>query len=100
MIAPRWALGEAERLTFPARLERDSPAPATGRGGRGVMAPRRDQPARWRGTDMSDRMAELEARVRRMEDLEEIRQLFVDYGHYLDARDAEAYANLFAREGE
>jgi uncharacterized protein (TIGR02246 family) len=49
---------------------------------------------------MSDRVAELEARVRRMEDLEEIRQLFVDYGHCLDSGDAEAYANLFAREGE
>ena len=40
------------------------------------------------------------ARLRRLEDLEEIRQLFVDYGHHLDAGDVEAYADLFADDGE
>lgn len=40
------------------------------------------------------------ARLRRLEDLEEIRQLFVDYGHHLDAGDVEAYAELFADDGE
>jgi uncharacterized protein (TIGR02246 family) len=42
----------------------------------------------------------LEDRLRRLEDLEEIRQLFVDYGHHLDAGDFEAYAALFADDGE
>jgi len=42
----------------------------------------------------------LERRLRRMEDLEEIRQLFVDYGRHLDAGDVEAYASLFADDGE
>lgn len=41
-----------------------------------------------------------DARVRRLEDLEEIRQLFVDYGRHLDAGDVEAYAALFADDGE
>lgn len=41
-----------------------------------------------------------EARLRRLEDLEEIRQLFVDYGHLLDLGDFAAYARLFAEDGE
>jgi SnoaL-like domain len=41
-----------------------------------------------------------EARLRRLEDLEEIRQLFVDYGHLLDLGDYAAYAQLFAEDGE
>ena len=45
-------------------------------------------------------MADMEARLRRLEDLQEIHQLFVDYGQYLDAGDVDAYASLFAREGE
>jgi uncharacterized protein (TIGR02246 family) len=40
------------------------------------------------------------SRLRRLEDLEDIRQLFVDYGRHLDAGDVEAYADLFADEGE
>ena len=39
-------------------------------------------------------------RLRRLEDLEEIRQLFIDYGRHLDAGDVHAYAALFADEGE
>ena len=39
--------------------------------------------------------AELEARLRRLEDLQEIQQLFIDYGLHLDAGDFEAYAQLF-----
>ena len=39
-------------------------------------------------------------RLRRLEDLEEIRQLFVDYGRHLDTGDVQAYAELFADEGE
>jgi uncharacterized protein (TIGR02246 family) len=42
----------------------------------------------------------IESRLRRLEDLEEIRRLFVDYGRHLDAGDVEAYASLFADEGE
>ncbi|HEX4245111.1 MAG TPA: nuclear transport factor 2 family protein [Acidimicrobiales bacterium] len=39
-------------------------------------------------------------RLQRLEDLEEIRQLFVDYGHHLDSGDFAAYGALFADEGE
>jgi uncharacterized protein (TIGR02246 family) len=42
----------------------------------------------------------LRERVRRLEDLEAIRQLYVDYGRSLDAGDAAAYASLFARDAE
>jgi uncharacterized protein (TIGR02246 family) len=40
------------------------------------------------------------ARLRRLEDLEEIRQLFTDYGRHLDAGDVQAYGELFADDGE
>jgi uncharacterized protein (TIGR02246 family) len=40
------------------------------------------------------------ARLRRLEDLEEIRQLFTDYGRHLDAGDVQAYSELFADDGE
>jgi uncharacterized protein (TIGR02246 family) len=49
---------------------------------------------------MSGEAEGLEARLRRLEDLEEIRQLFVDYGHHLDSGDFAAYAQLFADDGE
>src|SRR5262245_10649034 len=42
----------------------------------------------------------LAERVRRLEDLLAIHQLFVDYGRYLDAGDLDAYASLFAEDGE
>ena len=42
----------------------------------------------------------VEARVRRLEDREEIRLLLLDYGRHLDNRDFEAYASLFAADGE
>jgi uncharacterized protein (TIGR02246 family) len=44
--------------------------------------------------------AELVARLRRLEDLQEIQQLFVDYGAFLDAGDLDGYASLFAADGE
>lgn len=47
-----------------------------------------------------DDQASLAQRLRRLEDLDEIRQLFVDYGRHLDAGDVEAYAELFADDGE
>jgi len=42
----------------------------------------------------------IEARLRRLEDREEIRQLIQDYRRHLDARDLVAYGRLFAEEGE
>jgi ketosteroid isomerase-like protein len=44
--------------------------------------------------------ADLEARLRRLEDLARIRQLFVDYKMVLDKQDFAAYAALFAADGE
>ena len=41
-----------------------------------------------------------EQRLRRVEDLLEIQQLCNDYGHHLDNGDVEAYAALFADDGE
>ena len=43
---------------------------------------------------------DLEARLRRLEDLTAINQLFIDYGHHLDAGNFESYAALFAEDGE
>lgn len=43
---------------------------------------------------------DLEARVRRLEDLVAIHQIFVDYGRALDAGDFATYASLFAADGE
>jgi hypothetical protein len=43
---------------------------------------------------------DLEARLRRLEDLARIRQLFVDYKMILDKQDFAAYAALFAADGE
>jgi len=42
----------------------------------------------------------LAARVQRLEDIEEIRTVLLDYGRFLDARDFAAYSRLFARDGE
>lgn len=50
-------------------------------------------------TEITD-LAAIEARLRRAEDLLEIQQLFVDYGHHLDCGDFAAYAALFAEDGE
>jgi uncharacterized protein (TIGR02246 family) len=40
------------------------------------------------------------ARVQRLEDIEEIRAVLLDYGRYLDGRDFAAYSKLFAKDGE
>lgn len=45
-------------------------------------------------------IGQLEARLRRVEDILEIHQLFVDYGMYLDAGRFDDYAALFATNGE
>jgi uncharacterized protein (TIGR02246 family) len=49
---------------------------------------------------MTDRLAELEARVRRLEDREAIEALFTRYRQCLDEKDFGGYAGLFAAEGE
>jgi SnoaL-like domain len=40
------------------------------------------------------------ARIQRLEDIEEIRTVLIDYGRYLDAHDLVSYSNLFATDGE
>ena len=42
----------------------------------------------------------VEARLRALEDKEQIAQLLIDYGRHLDSRDLAAYASLFATDGE
>jgi len=42
----------------------------------------------------------LEARVRRLEDHQEILQSLIDYGELLDSRDLDAWAQLWATDGE
>jgi uncharacterized protein (TIGR02246 family) len=39
-------------------------------------------------------------RLQRLEDMEEIRTLLLDYGRFLDSRDLLAYSRLFAKDGE
>jgi ketosteroid isomerase-like protein len=48
----------------------------------------------------ADANSSLAARVQRLEDLEEIRALLIDYGRFLDARDFQSYSQLFAKDGE
>ena len=42
----------------------------------------------------------LEARVRKLEDLLAIHELFIAYGRHLDAGDVASYAKLYAEDGE
>ena len=49
---------------------------------------------------MADESESLEARVRRLEDIDAIRRLFQDYRRSLDGKDFRAYADLFAVDGE
>jgi len=42
----------------------------------------------------------VESRLQRLEDIEEIRAVLIDYGRFLDARDFASYALLFAKDGE
>ena len=49
---------------------------------------------------MSDRLAELEARIQRLEDTEAIHALFMRYRECLDEKDFSGYASLFAADGE
>jgi uncharacterized protein (TIGR02246 family) len=47
-----------------------------------------------------DALRSLAERLARLEDLEEIRRLYIDYGRHLDAGDPVAYATLFARDAK
>jgi uncharacterized protein (TIGR02246 family) len=49
---------------------------------------------------MTDPTGALEDRLRRLEDLQAIQQLFIDYGEHLDVGDFESYSQLFADDGE
>jgi uncharacterized protein (TIGR02246 family) len=49
---------------------------------------------------MTDRLAELEARVQRIEDRDAIFTLFMRYRECLDEKDFSGYAALFAADGE
>jgi uncharacterized protein (TIGR02246 family) len=42
----------------------------------------------------------VEARLKQLEDKEQIAQVLIDYGRHLDGRDLAAYASLFATDGE
>jgi uncharacterized protein (TIGR02246 family) len=44
-------------------------------------------------------ISQLQQRVQQLEDQEEIRQVLVAYGEYLDSRNYAAYASLFAHDG-
>ena len=49
---------------------------------------------------MADDSDSLEARVRRLEDIDAIRRLLQDYRTCLDGKDFRGYADLFAADGE
>jgi ketosteroid isomerase-like protein len=44
--------------------------------------------------------APLAARIQKLEDIEAIRTVLLNYGGFLDARDLPAYSRLFAKDGE
>jgi uncharacterized protein (TIGR02246 family) len=44
--------------------------------------------------------ASVASRLQRLEDIEEIRNVLLDYGRFLDSRDLAAYSRLFATDGE
>jgi 3-phenylpropionate/cinnamic acid dioxygenase small subunit len=49
----------------------------------------------------AEKKESVEARLQRLEDREEIRQLLMDYGRFLDQRDFASFSKLFAeKEGE
>jgi uncharacterized protein (TIGR02246 family) len=67
------------------------------RGGQWLIRSRKITPF----TDGSTAAAASSAdRLQRLEDMEEIRTLLLDYGRFLDSRDLAAYSRLFAKDGE
>ncbi len=65
-----------------------------------------EPPAEWSADDqpsgggVAQAMGDAELRLRRLEDLEQIRRLFVEYKRVLDQQDFAAYGALFAADGE
>jgi uncharacterized protein (TIGR02246 family) len=51
-------------------------------------------------TERSAKSESMEARLRVLEDREEIRRLMIDYGRTLDQRDFAGFAKLFAKDAE
>src|SRR5262245_36423042 len=51
-------------------------------------------------SEVRESTASLEARLQRLEDLEAIHRLFLDYGHALDGKRFEDVAKLWAEDGE
>ena len=49
-------------------------------------------------TTTGDKGEPLESRIKNLEDREEIRQLLMDYGRFLDQRDFASFSSLFAEE--
>ena len=47
-----------------------------------------------------DAQAPLAARIQRLEDIDAVRTVLINYGRYLDARDFGSYSRLFAKDGE
>ena len=66
----------------------------------GVDADRRRRPTPGGETPAAAAGRRALARLRRLEDLEQISQLFIDYKIVLDRQDFAAYADLFAEDGE
>jgi uncharacterized protein (TIGR02246 family) len=58
------------------------------------------RPAPSESTSADPGLADTETRLRRLEDLEAIRRLFMEYKVVLDRQDFAAYADLFAEDGE
>jgi uncharacterized protein (TIGR02246 family) len=50
--------------------------------------------------DRDEAFRALTERIKRLEDMDEIRQLYIDYGRHLDAGDPVAYAALFSRNAK
>jgi uncharacterized protein (TIGR02246 family) len=50
--------------------------------------------------DALQALSELSEKVKELQDLNEIRQLYIDYGRHLDAGDPVAYAALFSRDAK
>ncbi|MFC5749868.1 nuclear transport factor 2 family protein [Actinomadura rugatobispora] len=50
--------------------------------------------------DRDEALRDLAGRLGRLEDLDEIRRLYIDYGRHLDAGDPVAYAALFSRDAK
>jgi len=74
------------QLDLPAGWGEDAAAPA---------------PSAASGADPGDTvLADTGTRLRRLEDLEQIRRLFMEYKVVLDRQDFAAYADLFAEDGE